>query len=217
MAVLAAALARDQVGSFGWADFTPTPEAPDPGARRILEENSESRPDPPARAEELLPPGDGVRSMSTWLVRDPLAVEAAARLSAYLRLPPLLQRMISRVLSVNAQAVLVFTNLDALPDSTVERSLGSVDVHETLHREGVTLIVTFRGAPGARLRAPFDRIYRVEGRVDRPWQEAPVTLERGEPADGFPPGETLGRRFPWLGLSGSPADAQRPIPGHRLR
>jgi hypothetical protein len=217
MAVFASALAREQVGTFGWADFTATPDAPDPGARRVLEESSELGRDPHVRVEDLLPPGETASTMSTWLVRDPLAAEAAARLAAYLRLPSLLQRMVSRVMAANAQAVLVFTNVDALSSSVVERALGSVEVHETLHREGVTLIVTFRGTPSDLLQAPFDQVYRVDGQPDQVWQDARVTLERGEPGDGFPPGETLGRRLPWLGLSGSPVEGQRPIPGHRLR
>ncbi|MGA8274797.1 MAG: hypothetical protein WB789_09770 [Thermoplasmata archaeon] len=217
MAVFASAIAREEVGTFGWADFTAPPEAPEPGARRVLEESSETRHDPPIRAEDLLPPGDGVSAMSTWLVRDPLAAEATARLAAYLRLPSLLQRMVSRVMAANARAVLVLTNVDALPDSLVERALGSVEVHETLHREGVTLIVAFRGTPTDVLRAPFERVYRVEGRPDQVWQEARVTLERGESGDGFSPGESLGRRLPWLDLSGNPVDGQHSIPGHRLR
>jgi hypothetical protein len=217
MAVLASALAREQVGKFGWADFTATPEAPEPAARRVLEESSETTPDPHVRAEELLPPGDGMRAMSAWLVREPLSAEAAARLAAYLRLPSLLQRMVSRVLAANARAVVVLTNVDALPGPTAEVALAAADVRETLRREGVTLVVTFRGTPSNALRTAFDRVYRVEGRDEQAWQEARVTLERGEPDDGLPAGELLGRRLPGLGRSGTPVEGQDAIPGHRLR
>ncbi len=217
MAVFASAIAREEVGTFGWADFAATPEVPDPGARRVLEESSESGPELHVRVEDLLPPGDEAHSISTWLIRDPLSTEAVARLAAYLRLPSLLQRMVSRVMSRNARAVLVLTNVDGLPGPTAEVALASTEVHATLRREGVTMIVTFRGTPSNALRSAFDRVYRVDGRVEQPWQEARATLERGEPGDGFPAGELLGRRLPLLGLSGSPAEGSESIPGHRLR
>ncbi|MCI4372602.1 MAG: hypothetical protein L3K02_03030 [Thermoplasmata archaeon] len=217
MAVFASALAREEVGTFGWADFTGPEETPTPGARQVLEASSDTPREPSVRAEDLLAPTGAVGGLSTWLVRDPLSAEAAGRLAAYLRLPSLLQRMVSRVMTINARAVLVLTNVDALAIPTVERALGSAEVHETLHREGVTLLVTFRGTPSDLLRAPFERIYRVDGHPGQVWQDAPVTLERGESGDGFPPGAPLGRRLPGLGLTGTPAEGQSPIAGHRLR
>jgi hypothetical protein len=217
MAVFAAALARQEVGSFGWADCSAAPEVPEPGARRVLEQNAETGRESGVRSEDLLPPHDGGPPLSEWLVSDSLATDTRMRLAAYLRLPSLLQRMVSRVTTINARAVLLLTNVDALPGPAVERALGSDEVHETLHRESVTVVVTFRGEPSDRLSAPFDRVYRVEGRPDQVWQDARVTLVRGEPGDGFPAGESLGRRLPGLGLLGSPVEGQPPIPGHRLR
>lgn len=217
MAVFASALAREEVGSFGWADCASAPEHPDPGARRVLEESAESASEPTVRPEDLLPPTAGPAAIASWLVRDPLAAEAMARLAAYLRLPAVLQRIVSRVTTVNARAVVVLTNVDALPGPAVERALGLVEVHETLHREGVTLVVTFRGDPSNVLRAPFERVYRVQGHPDQVWQEARVTMERGDPGNAFPPGEALGRRLPWLSLSGSPVTNDVPLRGHRLR
>jgi hypothetical protein len=217
MAVFASALAHEEAGTFGWADFIAAPEAPEPGAQRVLEESAHIDLPAPARADELLPPADSARTVSTWLAGDPLAADAAARLAAYLRLPSLLQRIVSRVVSVNAQAVVVLTNVDTVESSTLERTLGSPEVHGTLHREGVTMIVTFRGTPTELFQAPFDRVYRVEGQPEGAWQDARATLTRGEPGDGFSAGETLGRRLPWLGPSGMWVEGQRPIQGHRLR
>jgi hypothetical protein len=217
MAVLAAALARQEVGSFGWADCTAAAEVPESGARWVLEEGSEASYAPRVVPDDLLPAHVDDGGIGAWLVRDPAGTETAARLAAYLRLPSVIQRMVARTVSSNARAVLVLTNVDALPGISVDRSLGPIETHETLHREGVTLLVTFRGNPTNILRAPFDRVYRVDGRADLPWQEARVAIERGGPDDGLASGETLGTRLPWLGLSGSPLGDQRPHPHHRLR
>jgi hypothetical protein len=214
MAVLAAALARDEVGSFGWADCAAAAEPPEPGARRVLEESAAAADSSLVRPEDLLPPRTDAGHLAMWLAPDPLSAESGARLAAYLRLPSVLQRMVSRVTSVNARAVVLLTNVDAIPAATRDLALGPAALYETLRREGVCLLVTFRGTPPENFREPFDRIYRVEGRPDQPWQEAWVTPERGEPATA---GATLGHRYPGLSLSGSPFETDPPIRGHRLR
>lgn len=215
MAVLASALAAREGGSFAWADGLAGADPPDLAAHRVLEASSGTVEDGAIRPEELLPPASGAESVAHWLLQDPLAADAGSRLDSYLKLPSLLQRLISRSTAPSGRAVVVLTNLDGLPGWAVDRAFGAPEVHATLRREGVFLVVTVRGQPSDAIRARFDRIYRIDAGAEEAWPDARVTSERGGADDGLPPGRRLGERLPWLGLSGTPLKGS--IAGHRLR
>ncbi|MCI4343336.1 MAG: hypothetical protein L3J92_04375 [Thermoplasmata archaeon] len=217
MAVLASALAHREVGGFRWADGAAASRLPETEALRVLEEGSGQGSGPRVPAEELLPPGAVQSDFRDWLELDASDSEAVLRLSAFLRLPSVLQLLIARAPEPAGRVAIVLTNVDALPIPALENALGQPEAHDTMRREGVLLFVTFRGSPSVALRTPFDRIYRIEGHRGQMWQEATVTVERGEGADGLSPGRSLGERLPWLGLSGSAVETPVAIPRHRLR
>ncbi len=217
LTVLATTLARAEVGSFGWADCAGTQHPSDPAARRVLVDTGGAVAGPSVDVRELSPPSGAAAGIATWLVRDPVAAETAARLAAYLRLPAVLQRIVSRVTSQNARAVVVLTNIDALAGPELDHALGAVEVHETLHREGVTLIVTYRGSPSAILSAPFDRVYHVENDPGLPWRESTVQVERGGPGETTGTEWTLGDRVHEPAPLPAPSDPVGGIPPHRLR
>jgi hypothetical protein len=217
MAVLAAALAHREAGGFRWADGARSTEMPDPAALQVLEVGSGQPEGMRVPAKELFPPTIQADHQLRWLLRDPPDRDLVARLEAFIHLPSILQGLVARAPEPDGRSAIVLTNLDALPITDLERALATDATHATLHREGVTMFVTFRGTPSDPVRDSFDRIYRVEGRPDQAWQEAVVSLERGEGPDGMASGRSLGERLPWLGLSGSPAEPPPRIRSHRLR
>jgi hypothetical protein len=217
MAVLASALAFREVGAFRWAEGALSTELPEPAALRVVGVGSGPSEGWRVPTQELLPPTFAEEDLKQWLLPEPPDQALVDRLGAYLRLPSVLQWLVSRAPEPGGRSAIVLTNLDALPVPAVEHALGPEQTHSTLRQEGVTMLVTYRGAPSDSLRRAFDRIYRVEGRADQLWQEALVTRERGEGPDGMAPGRSLGERLPWLGLSGSQAEPPHGIPPHRLR
>jgi hypothetical protein len=217
LSVLAAGLAEDEVGSFGWADCATADRSAPGDGRRLLELTAESVSDGPVRPEELAPPTNPPTRLADWLVRDPVGAEATARLAAYLRLPSLLQRAVARITTRNARAVFVLTNADALPDDALERALGSAEVHATLRREGVTLIVTYRRTPSAILHAPFDQIYRVDSGTPPDWRSALVVTERGPREPDRRLGEIFGTRYSEPEPNGATRDPGPSVPRHRFR
>jgi len=217
MAVFASVLARERLGAFGWLDCSAQSAALDPVTRDALGESLPTGLSSPIGQEELIPPRDGEHLLRQWLIDDAVSTEVVTRVGAYLRLPSLLQRLVSRVAAADGRAVVLLWNVDALPRSALELALGSADVHEILRGEGVSLIAAFRGEPSGPLRAPFDRVYRIESTPGESWQAARVTQEQGEPGDGFSAGTVLGRRLAVDGSIEPPSDLNGPIPGHRLR
>ena len=183
----------------------------------MLEAGSGQVSGPHLPPEELLAPSVARSDFGDWIQPEAIESPDVLRLSAFLQLPSVLQSLIARAPESTGRTAIVLTNIDGLPIDALENAFGRSEAHETLRREGVLLVVTFRGSPSDALRTPFDRIYRIDGRRDQSWREATVTVERGEGRDGLNPGRSLGERLPWLGLSGSEAESPSVIPRHRLR
>ena len=61
----------------------------------------------------------------------------------------------------------------------VDATFSNAQVHEALHREGVSLLATFFGTPPTTVRDAFDQVYRVEEAGGFHWTYAFVWPERG--------------------------------------
>jgi hypothetical protein len=217
MAVLACALARREVGAFRWADGAPASERPEPEALRVLAEGSGQDPGWHVPPGDLDPPGISLEGLRHWLHSEAADIAARLRLEAYLRLPSILQQIVSQAPEPGGRSAIILTNVDALPPPGLESALGEPGTHATLRREGVSMFVTFRGSPPAALQVPFDRIYRIDGQPQQVWQEARVTVERGGGPDELASSRSLSDQLAWLASPGDEAESPHGIPHHRLR
>ncbi|MCI4364489.1 MAG: hypothetical protein L3K10_00265 [Thermoplasmata archaeon] len=217
ISILVAALARRDPYPFGWADCSRAGQVWDAVAQRLLAEGSDRSREVPMDLDELRPPPSPEEALSRLVAPDPAPTPLESRLAAFLRLPVLFQRLASRTATPSGRSAIVLTNVDSLPANLMEAALGPLEIHETLHAEGVTLLVTFRGTPPSRLEGVFDQGYRVEAPVGSDWQEARVARARGNPADGLPPSGLLREWLPSLGLTELHLDRLGDSPGPRPR
>jgi|GEM_PF-4845571 len=99
-----------------------------------------------------------------------------------LRLPPLLQELVSITPPLSDPVTIVLTRVDALPAGLARDTFGDPSLHDTLHRGRVTLVVTFHGTPALPLLEAFDRVFRIEEIRGKHWADSFVWSER-DPAE----------------------------------
>lgn len=119
-----------------------------------------------------------------------------------LRLPPLLQGLVTITPPLSTPVAIVLTRIDALPAGLARNTFGDPQLHETLHQNRVTLVATFQGRPALPLLHAFDQVFRVEEVHGKHWAESHVWSERY-------PGETelllpQPLRETWAGLKLNP-------------
>ena len=214
MAIFAAAVARHAGAPFGWIHCSGTTDGLGATARFFLEENSELHGPTPVDPRDLTSPPPYEAHLSWLVVPETIPPTELTRLNEYLRLPILLQRLLSSAHTLEGPTTLLMTNVDALPPSVAVEGLARFEVQEVLRREHATLVITFRGIPPAELSRAFDLLYQVERPSDAGWEEAVVTTERGAVAPDFSSPTTLRDLLPWLGLPGVPVSGSGP--GHYL-
>jgi hypothetical protein len=200
MSMLAGGLARRFSPEFAWANASGSISAWEAPVRSLLVEGS------PALHLESIDPAElephPVRPGAIRNLVDPegMAPGAQAQLLEFLRLPVLLQRLVSRGSPEGGPSPVVLTNIDAFPSDFVRGTLGSPQVHEVLHRESVTLVVTFRGEPPTALSDAFDWLLRVESPMQGPWVDSLVRAERGPLVPSGPLASPLRKYWVDLGL-----------------
>ncbi|MGP8072108.1 MAG: hypothetical protein ACLPZM_03140 [Thermoplasmata archaeon] len=217
MSILAAALARRAHSPFGWAHCSASTDGMESTALHLLRENSD--PEGPSEVDprELrAPPPAYEAHLSQLVVPETISAADRSRLTDYLHLPILLQRFLSSARIQEGESVLVLTNADALPPYVADEGLGRSSVHEALHREHASLVVTYRGTPPGNLSNSFDQVYRIEAPVGSRWEQAMVTVERGTEHSGLPSPTSLRDLLPWLGLTDLPLGVPGRSHGHYL-
>lgn len=162
------------------------------------------------------PPAGYQAHLSQLVVPETISAADRSRLTDYLHLPILLQRFLSSARIQEGESVLVLTNADALPPYVADEGLGRSSVHEALHREHASLVVTYRGTPPGNLSNSFDQVYRIEAPVGSRWEQAMVTVERGTEHSGLPSPTSLRDLLPWLGLTDLPLGVPGRSHGHYL-
>lgn len=211
MSIFAAALARRGGTSFEWANCSRAPDRLDPVALRLLEGENEEHREPQVDPRDLTAPPPYDAQLSHLVVPETISPGERSQLREYFRLPLLIQRLLSRGRPESERPRLLLTNVDALPPSVAADGLARTEVQALLRREGVLLVVTYRGIPPDPLRHAFERVYRTEGDETAPWADAIVTVEKGGKGETMPSPASLRELLPWLGLAGGPSDG--PVAG----
>jgi hypothetical protein len=206
MAILASALAQREQAPFTWVHCSEPGERLEEVARRLLVENSATGREEWVDPAEWEPPSGRGATLSDLIVPESISDRDRTRLVAYLALPSLLQRLASRSMTTQGRTSIVLTNIDALVPPIEEKALGRREVHAVLHGEGVTLVVTYRGAPSAHLQKLFDEVYAVDAPQATAWADARITRQRGDPARGTPAAGSLRE---WMFRLGVPANQMR--------
>lgn len=186
MSIFASALARQGETPFVWAHCSPTTDGLGEVARGILVEHSDSSREQGVDSSDLLAAADWSARLPHLIVPESISHGERLRLHAYLQLPPFLQRLASRTLASAGPGVIVLTNIDALPEPFRQNFLAQPEIHDFLHREGVTLVMTFRGSPSGELERVFDAVYAVDSTRETNWAEARIFRQRGATAPGMP-------------------------------
>jgi hypothetical protein len=199
MSMLALGFARRVDRAFGWADFSTSPSALDGAVRQMFVEGTEGRRVEHAGLSELSTPGEGRRELETFLIPDPGSRDFEGRLKAFLSLPELFQTLLGRTLSPRGEGVLLLTNVDAVSSTAARQTLELPELHHTLHREGVTLLVTYRGTPPGSLTKAFDEVFRVE-HLGKSWPDALLAATQSHLLPGLLAPRPLRECWPALGL-----------------
>ena len=199
MSMLALGFARRVDQAFGWADFSASPSALDGAARRMFVEGTEGRRVEHATVRELSTPSERPPELGTFLTPEPGSREFEGRLRAFLALPDLFQTLLGRTLSPTGEGVILLTNVDAVSSAAARKTLELPTLHDTLHREGVTLLVTYRGTPPSSLSKPFDEVFQVE-HLGQSWPDALLVAPQSNLLPGLLAPRRLRECWPALGL-----------------
>jgi len=135
------------------------------------------------------------------VIPESLPTEMQERLAEFARLPPVFQRLISKLAAREDPASVVLTNADAFRSPLVEATLANARLHDALHRERITLSVTYRGDPSSTMKEAFDQVLRVDSPRGSAWFDARVMSERGFEATGLLLPQSLRDAWTILGLN----------------
>lgn len=199
MSMLALGFARRVDRAFAWANFSLSNSALDGAVRRMFLDRTEGRRIEPATLSERSTPGEETRELETFVRPDPGSRDMESRLKSFLSLPDLFQKLLGRTLSPKGGGVILLTNVDAIPSAAARRTLELPELHDTLHREGVTLVVTYRGTPPVSLTNAFDEVFRVE-HLGKSWPDALLAATRSDLLPGLLAPRTLRECWSTLGL-----------------
>jgi hypothetical protein len=179
MSMLAAGLVARVRPRFAWANCSGTTVTWERWVAETIEHGAAGR-----RTDRVDPrdlrlserPADAVGRL---VLADTLPDEMRSRLVDFVRLPVLFQRLISQFDALEPSVSLVLTNADALRTPLAESALANAHLHAALHRERISLSVTFRGEPPSTIKEAFDQVLRVDSPKDGRWTDARVMSERG--------------------------------------
>lgn len=199
MLMLAFGFARRVAPSFAWANFSTSTRALDGASRRMFVEGTEGRRVEYATVHELSTSAEGAHAFESLVRPDPSSTDLEGRLKAYLALPEIFQTFLSRTVSASGEEVVLLTNVDAVASVTARRALEHTELHDTLHREGVTLLVTYRGIPPSTLTRAFDEVFQVE-HLGESWPDALLAATRSKLLPGLLAPRPLRECWAALGL-----------------
>jgi hypothetical protein len=123
------------------------------------------------------------------VIRSDESPETLAQLSAFLRLPEEIRRILTAEPPAQQPGVLAIANSDRTPPGVAEGALPPM--WSAIDGAGFSLFVGFGGSP-PEARSRFESVLRVDGPSPYRWREATVTLERGSAPGVLQEGETVG-------------------------
>lgn len=175
VAALAAALALASHRGFSWADCARHEAAAQPLSHWIFARGSE-RPGVERVEEAMLRASrwDG-SARAGLLTGDPKA--DPERLTVFLRLPELFQRLGSQAVATDGRSAVLLANVDAL--GTSGAVLSDPSLHTHLHSAGISLFATTVEDEPLAAWSSFDRSFRVEVPEGEPWSRGLLTVEKG--------------------------------------
>jgi hypothetical protein len=207
LALWAAGLARHRDPSFAWADIAPPPPGLDKVVRLLMAKSSQGAWINGVTVEDVLPPELSPAAVARLLGTAGNGARLPSRLETYLGLPALLQLLAARSTRPDGTATIVVLGTEVLPRARLVATLGSVEVHHILRREGITCIITFEGVPAHAFASHFDQVFHIQSPSAQEWALSTVRGEGGRqmPPELAQPG-ALRTQWKFLGL---PADLLR--------
>ncbi|MCI4320244.1 MAG: hypothetical protein L3K23_08985 [Thermoplasmata archaeon] len=191
LAVVAVGIAVRARLPFAWAEFADPRSELDPSLRSKLAEFAASSLVEVAGVEGLRTPAGLEGSVERLIRSGTLSRDLQVRLDGFLHFPPVVQRLASGLDPAGGHLAILLTGLHVLPERLRSATVARRELHEALHREGISLVATFHGTAPGSLAEAFDRVLRIEASAGGGWRDAVVGLERGPPGQPTPPDERL--------------------------
>jgi hypothetical protein len=181
LSALGVSLAHATALPLAWAEFAGASSRIDPSLRPVLERLVLPEGLAAAVPSDLRTVPGGASQASMLFRPDSISPELLQRLDGFLRAPVLFQKLSAEFSDAEGRLAILVSNVDALPRNVLWGTLEDSELHGELHREGITLIATYRGDAPAFLREPFDLVLHVEQPGQRGWRESVVRQEKPVP------------------------------------
>lgn len=131
-------------------------------------------------------PQDAEANMALWaVVRSDEPESVISELTDFLRLPPTVQKAVSRSGAEAARPVFVVANCDRVREYYPKNPAGVRPFLASMLQAGVLPIFVEVGPPGGGHGA-FDFVFEVEARDPENWREAIVTCHKAPPGSSIP-------------------------------
>lgn len=179
----ATALSQRADPSFLWLDVR-GPDAEGDGIARFLSPRIPAdRRQAAGASSEMAPNAAPLARSVASVVRAEEGDVALAGLIDFLRLPPAVQRLVSRRLPNGRPVTLLITGADRVAHFYLERAEFTRGYAETLKSLGVKLVVSYTGL-ARRDRFAFDHSFRIEDPVAEDWASAVLCTDRDDLSEG---------------------------------
>jgi len=178
---LVLSMARSLDAKFLWLEVTTPGTSPEPLERGWI---------PPERlflseAAEDLEPAKAVGNLALWsIVRSDEPSHLLARLTDFVRLPPLVQEVLGQVGEGPAFRAVAVGNADRVAHLFLDNPEEIRWLLGYLRESGVGLVVGSASEPGAG-RTAFDAEFHVDGSSTESWREATVVCDRARPGADY--------------------------------
>jgi hypothetical protein len=196
----ALAFARRADPSFFWLDVTDSKSESDPCAQLFGPLVPDSRKHLVGYVSELAPNDLPLTRSMAALIQEGDTDGTLAGIVEFLRLPYLVQRMVSRATPRDGPAVLLVTNADRAAHFYRGREEATETYMQMVKSLGVKPVLTYVGPDWGKQFA-IDRIFRVHDSPTEDWRSAIITTDRYSVPDG-----TVGSRPTRLGEIASVRD-----------
>jgi len=184
VSAFATGLALRSYGKFRWVDCARSADGADLATRWIFSRGSE-RPEVEQIDRSVLRSPSWAPSSLRGLV-DPASPEEELRLTSYLALPELYQRLGAPGDDGDRAVAFLVANADVLPDGLGALRLDDRSFHESLHQAGLALFTTLQGAPTRRISSVFDRVYAVDVPSGARWSQGQLAVEKDVASSSTP-------------------------------
>lgn len=162
-----------------WLDPPKSPPDPHDASGRVLGQLVDDGHHYLLRSPTELAPAPGVGDLSRWVVARPGSPDHdVGRLDDFLRLPEMVQRLLTEASGERRGLVLLLTNGDRISGFYPEDAT-STQVYLRALKEMATKLVVGTTGLARTDRSVFDHIFRISRAVSGHWREARLTAEKG--------------------------------------